>query len=260
MWRQRQLPFIVNHFPSPKRQRTHMNDLARPYTLLTTDIVGSSTGNRRRQAHLDHTHEIVLDRALAAAGMPVAELFRRPDGDSVTLAIPASVPKARVAADLVHREMTIALAEVNSTANAEHRLRLRAALAAGEIVVDPPQLSGEAVTRAARLRDAPALRKVMADHPEVDLGFIVADGLFDEVIRQGERGLDPRQFTAVPVEVKDFAERGWIHLPLSHRSGEPWPAPPATPPGPSAEVINQITGSVDARKAVFGVVKQSARD
>ncbi|HWD03377.1 MAG TPA: hypothetical protein VG674_13090 [Amycolatopsis sp.] len=215
-----------------------------PHTIVTTDIVGSSGGGRARQAYLDEVH----DRVLATALAPFAPVFDRRDGDSATLAFAPDVAPARVLADFALRELVLALSTVNAVANAEHQLRLRVAVDHGQTVVERPHISGAALTRAARLRDAPELRAAMTGHPGVQIGLIVSDTVFETIVRSGERGLDAGLFRQVPVAVKDFSGSGWIHLP-----GEREPdAASSTVPASAAEVIINV-GTLHARDSVFGV-------
>ncbi len=233
--------------------------LAQSRTVISSDVVGSSAGDRRRQLYLDHAHEAVLDHAFAEvrdARYPIARAFRRADGDSTTIVVDADVARAWLVADFVLRELVLALAHVNDRADAQHRLRLRVAVAHGEIVLDPPHIGGDAVVRAARLRDAPAVRAAMAEHPGAALAVIVSDALHHDVVVPGERGLDRVPFTPVDVAVKDFAERGWLHLPAVGTARAPV-APPSPPPfsPPSSAVTNTFQAPVDARYANFGVAK-----
>jgi hypothetical protein len=194
--------------------------LALSHTIVTIDIVSSSTGGRHRQRYLDQHLERVLDSIfefLASSPYAPHTGFRRADGDSATIALPAAIPRAWITADLVLRELTIALGELNRSIVEEDRLRLRAAMDHGELVVGPPpHLAGDAVARAARLLDAEPLRAAMRDRPAAPLGLIVSDRFFHEVVVGRERDLDPDEFTRVGVSVKDFDEPGWVRLTCAH--------------------------------------------
>lgn len=191
-----------------------MIDLALPCTVITADIVGSSSGRRSRQGHLDRSLERVLDDALAESRYRREEWsqrekwFRRPDGDSVTLVAPAVVPKAWIAADFV-RDVEIALRRVNEHTNEPSRLRVRMAIAHSEIEVEGPHIRGAAVRIAARLRDSEALRDQVSATDD-DLALIVSDTFFHEVIEERERDLDPAVFHEVVVTANDGLVRGWI--------------------------------------------------
>lgn len=205
-------------------------------TVISTDIVGCGAGGTSRQVYLDEQHEKVLDRAIAAVKdprYPIASAFRRPDGDSTTLVVDADVARSWLIADFLLREVAIALAEVNRTADERHRLRLRIAADYGETVLHPPHVGGDAVVHAARLRDAPALREAMAKAPHADFGLIVSRRLH-EVVRRSERGLDPAQFAKVHVVVKDFSDHGWIYLPT------------ASGPVPLADLVEDFDKSAGA--------------
>jgi hypothetical protein len=243
-----------------------VTSLALSQTVISSDVVGSS-GVRHRQSYLDRVHDAVLDQAFDAVrrmGHPMASAFRRVDGDSATTVINADVSRSWVLSDFVLREVFLALADVNRAANEEYRLRLRMAVDFGEVVLDPPHVEGDAVVRAARLRDAPALREAMSTNRGASLGLIISDRFYGEVVSHGERGLDPAAFQAAEVTVKDFSERGWVHLPGV--VAQPVP-PPATSPTAStpdrpvirAEVVNKFEERVDARHAVFGVVHDRRR-
>jgi class 3 adenylate cyclase len=184
--------------------------------VVAVDIVSSSSGDRFRQIHLDQALDKVLDDVLEVLHNSVHSAhaaFRRNDGDSAMITFPGGIPKAWIAADLVLRECRIALADANRSVTPEHQLRLRVALDSGEIVVNPPHIDGDAVVRAARLRDAEQLRAAMRAAPAAHLGLIVSDRFFTDVIDHRERGLDPALFHQVDVSVKTFHERAWIHVP-----------------------------------------------
>jgi class 3 adenylate cyclase len=233
-----------------------VSQLALSHTVVAVDIVNSSSGGRHRQKHLDRGLDWVLDQIFEAmAGSPYAAHtgFRRVDGDSATIALPAAVPRAWVAADLVLRELTIALDNVNRSVIEEDRLRLRVAIDHGEVVVGPPHVAGDPVRRAARLRDAPELRELQRSCPLANLGLIVSDRFFREVIDNRERGLNPEEFRKVTVAVKDFTEDAWVHLEPAVVPAQPVVAPAEPRHERIAEVVNTFTGQVDARHANFGV-------
>ncbi|RKT52480.1 hypothetical protein [Saccharothrix australiensis] len=191
--------------------------LATDCTVVRLDVVNSSSGGRRRQAHLDQALTDALEMALDILGhhalyAPVRR-FQRDDGDSVTLAFGAGIPKAWVTSDIVLREFDLALAEVNRPFNDRYRLRLRVAMDDGATVIDPPHISGEPVTTTARLIDAEPFRLAVADPAAGDFGVIVSDRFHTEVVLSGERGLDRVPFRPVEVHVKDFRQPAWVHVP-----------------------------------------------
>ncbi|GGP88174.1 hypothetical protein [Saccharothrix coeruleofusca] len=196
--------------------------LATECTVVRLDVVDSSSGGRRRQAHLDQALSAALDLTLDSlshhsryASEPT---FRRDDGDSVTLVFGANIPKAWVTADIVLRELDLALSEVNKPYNDAHRLRVRIAVDDGATVIDPPHISGSPVTTTARLIDAEPFRRAVLDAPEEDFGLIVSDRFHAEVVLGGERGLDRIAFRPVEVDVKGFQQTAWVYVPKRERS------------------------------------------
>jgi hypothetical protein len=228
------------------------------------DIVGSSAGGRDRQIYLDRALRTVVDLATRHSAYPVAgSSYLRVDGDSATLVIGADIPKAWLLADFVLRETAIALGEVNKPVNDEHRLRVRMALDHGETVVNPPNIGGRAVATTARLIDAPAFRQAMAASAGHDLGLIVSDRFHADVVVDGERGLGRLAFRPIEVEVKDFRQTGWIHVPAGDAARwEPTPAPsgPVPSPGKLADTVLQFNAAVHAQNSVFGLSRSDDRD
>ncbi|MFC6091171.1 hypothetical protein [Saccharothrix lopnurensis] len=197
--------------------------LATDCTVVKLDVANSSSSGRRRQAHLDQALTSALDQALESLDhhsvYASVRRFRRTDGDSALLAFEAGIPKAWVAADIVLHELDLALADVNKPFNDEHRLRLRISLDAGATVIDPPNVTGEAVVAAARLIDAAPFRQAVADAPEEDFGLVVSDRFHTDVVLSGERGLDRIAFRPVEVDVKGFQQVAWIHVPKREHTG-----------------------------------------
>lgn len=228
-----------------------MNLLSLSHTVVAVDVVGSTAGSRARQAHLDRSLERAVDRIFdALARSPYARHigFRRTDGDSATIALPAAVPRAWVAAEFVLRELPSALDSVNETVVPADWLRVRVAIDHGEVLVDPPHIAGDAVRNTARLRDADPLRAALRAAPEANLGLIVSDRFFQEVISNRELGLDPAVFREVRVAVKDYRGVGWLHVPGR--------APSALAPRGQryrAELIDQFPGRIDLSGADFGL-------
>ncbi|GAA3846572.1 hypothetical protein GCM10022243_10870 [Saccharothrix violaceirubra] len=191
-----------------------MNLLALERTVVRVDVVDSSSGGVTRQRHLDRALGTVLDQVVDSvrhSRYADAECFRRDDGDSATLLVGAQVPGAWIASDLM-RELTIALHDVNRPVHDDYRLRLRIAVDHGPTVMDPPHVNGEAVVTAARLVDAPALRRFVADERDVDFGLIVSDRFHRDVVLAGERGLGLVRFEPVEVVVKDFRQPAWLQV------------------------------------------------
>lgn len=206
--------------------------LALSHTVCKLDIKDSSSGTASRQRHLDQGLREVLNEVITSAPYDSTGWFRRFDGDSATVAFPASVPKAWIAAELT-RQLELALLGFNEHLDRLHRLRLRMALDHGDVMIDEPNIAGEPVTVTARLSESTDLRNALRVAPETNLALIVSERFFDEVIRQKTLGLDPADFRHVAVEVRHFSGHGWlrkVHRPHGSDLAEGEPAPSAPDP------------------------------
>lgn len=226
-----------------------MPDQASSHTVCILDIANSSAGNARRQRHLDKGLRAVLDEVQTQARFETETWFRRADGDSATLAMPAEVPKAWVASEWT-RALEMALRRFNEPLDQLHKLRLRLAIDHGDVVVDGPNISGSAVTTAARLCESQDLRLCLQLTPAANLALIVSERFFDDVVCEREFDLDPADFDRVRVDVKNFQGHGWLKKIRS--APKPGSLTPASAPSPgrddngspSAIVRGNVTGSV----------------
>ncbi|WP_158842480.1 hypothetical protein [Saccharothrix deserti] len=193
-----------------------MDSLPLPRSVLRVDIVRSSANGPDRQTFLDGQLKSVVERAVGTALhrlFPKTDVHIRPDGDSMTVLIGPEVPKAWLLADFLLHEFPIALHDVNRRADDKHRLQLRGALDHGETTVNAPHLGGPAVVATARLVDARPLREFVEQNPAQNLGLIISDRFYQDVVTGGERGLDRLVFDRVEFEVKDFRHFGWLFRP-----------------------------------------------
>jgi class 3 adenylate cyclase len=186
-----------------------ISDLALSHTVCRLDIKDSSRGNASRQRHLDKGLRAVVDDAIGAAPFDTTGWFHRTDGDSATIAFPADVPKAWVAAEFT-RQLELALRRFNEPLGQTHTLRLRMALDHGDVTIDRPNIAGAPVRTTARLVESSDLRRALQLAPAVDLAWIVSERFFDDVVQERDLGLDPTDFVRVRVEVKQFRGRGWL--------------------------------------------------
>jgi hypothetical protein len=111
--------------------------------------------------------------------------------------------------------------------------------------------AGDAVIHLSRLLDAKPLKERMATHDEADLGLIVADGLFEEVIRHNPADLRAADFERVEVEHpdKDFRSAAWISLPDTRRRPADPPTQPAEPHPRSTDPRTGGDTTVEAKYA-----------
>jgi hypothetical protein len=120
-----------------------------------------------------------------------------------------------VVTDLV-RELVDAMGERNRARAAADRVRLRLALHLGGAHVDETAgvgVEGSAAAVTSRLVDAPPLGRLLYELPAADLALIVSSALFEATVRPGLRGLDPRKFRRVDVDIPTSGGTAWVGAP-----------------------------------------------
>jgi hypothetical protein len=188
------------------------------------DSIGQHAAQRRLRE--------VLDDAAEKAGLPQGDIERLNTGDGEIALFPPEIDEPEVIADLI-RQTRVELFQVNRDLSDSARLRLRMALHHGLTYKAEVGYAGDAINHLARLLDAPPLKVAMKNHDNTDLGLIVADALFQEVIKHNPADLRAADFERVEVGLPDkgFSAVGWMSLPDRRPPAAP-AAPGATRPDP----------------------------
>src|SRR6266516_4518606 len=177
--------------------------------IIIVDVEGF--GNRERTHHDQGAVRAGIYQALNQAFTRSQECWDDCEyedrGDGVLILVPPKVPKIRLVTD-VPRELAAALHRHNQAHSRQAQIRLRLALHAGEIHRDEHGLIGSALIDAARLVDAPVLKRALARSSGV-LAVIASQWMFDEVIRHAP---DARAYREVRVSVKELTATAWIRL------------------------------------------------
>ncbi|HEX6469407.1 MAG TPA: cyclic nucleotide-binding domain-containing protein [Streptosporangiaceae bacterium] len=179
-------------------------------TIVFLDVTAFGAHNRRdgdRQVIREVMYH-VLQEALQRAAVPPATCHWDDRGDGVLVIVPPGTPTGRVAdALLIH--LADGLFRHNDHAAGATGFQLRVALSVGPVISDRKGVSGEAIIHAARLLDAPVLKRRLAE-TGADLGFIVSDFVYNNVIRHraGPAGDDQR----VSFRGKESRVTGWMRL------------------------------------------------
>ena len=95
------------------------------------------------------------------------------------------------------------------------KVRVRVAFHHGPVYLDSANgFAGTPVNEAARLVDAPALKKALAMCPTASVACVVSDGVYHQVVTEAEDGIRPESFRRIRVELpeKDFHEPASIHV------------------------------------------------
>ncbi|WP_320782723.1 hypothetical protein [Streptomyces sp. CRN 30] len=180
------------------------------------------------------------------------EACRRTDlGDGLQVTAPAGTRKASLVHPLV-QVLTDLLIAHNAAQEPRTRIRVRVALHAGEICLDPSgEVAGTPLETLARLLDAPAAREALAAAPwPVPLSLLMSQHFYEETVRQGYEGIEPDRFHRVGVAVKEYAAGAWLHVP-----GWTPPRPDPAPERPARrDRAEPVTSTMNVRAKGGGTV------
>ena len=183
-----------------------------------------------------------LRGAFLAAGVDWAACLHDDLGDGFRVTAPADTPKRRLLHPLVP-ELAARLRAHNATAAPAAQVRVRVALHAGDVRLDP---RGTAVGRPlevlARMLDAAPARSALALAPApVVAAVLVSEHFHDETVRHGYPGIEAERFQQVRFVTKEHAGTAWLQL-VGHPDPPPWPGTgvpgpdgPGAPNRPAAE-------------------------
>ncbi|MFJ8948676.1 hypothetical protein ACIRO1_01125 [Streptomyces sp. NPDC102381] len=196
---------------------------------MACDIAGSAGRGEQRLQEIRGVLRSALADALGAADLDAQDFIRVDTGDGFLLVAQAELPKAGLLFPLFP-ELSARIRAHNRHAGADTRLRVRAAVHAGEIRIDPDgTVSGAPFEALARLLDSAPLRHATAAGTGgTPLAAILSQHVYEEAVGHGHEGLDADSFTAADVRVKEYAARAWLWYPGSpigprpgsHQDGE----------------------------------------
>ncbi|RKN39263.1 hypothetical protein [Streptomyces hoynatensis] len=154
----------------------------------------------------------ILEDAAVLSGLDRTRWGRQAQGDQEFTVLPQDTSEAALLGDFV-RHLAATLAERNLRHDAAKRLRLRLAFDIGVARTAALGYSGPTPVSVARYLNAPQLKRVLAAVTSTNLVVIVADRLYQDVVRLRAHGLNPEEYARVHIQQKEFTGYGWIHLP-----------------------------------------------
>jgi CRP-like cAMP-binding protein len=192
-------------------------------TIFFADV--ASFGGRSR---IDPDRRVIRDALYAMlrdafdfSGVGWSECHHEDRGDGVLVIVPPGTPTSLLADPLPAR-LADSLAAHNSVADGPARIQLRVALHVGPVVSDPEGVSGESIIQAARILEAPVLKRELGQ-TGADLGIIVSSFVHETVIRHLPRS--SRTYRRVRVKVKESSLVAWMSLAGPGRKLPPAPVP-----------------------------------
>lgn len=183
--------------------------------LLSVDVEQSGAERRDSEAFVQLRRALfqTLEDAFEFSGITWSSCLRHDTGDGMIVVVPSEFPKSRLLYPMLER-LAAGLRHHNRYAGPAIRIRVRAAIHAGDVRVDYYGVTGRPKVLLARLLDADPLRGALAEAPDTaTVAVIVSDSFHDDVIRHGHKGVDPSLYVPVTVRVKEAEARAWLHLP-----------------------------------------------
>jgi class 3 adenylate cyclase len=236
--------------------------LPRQYTVITFDVEGSSGGGYSRHRELIRTTHRVIGEAVARSAC-AGGWIRQERGDGEMILAPDAVAPAWLLATFLPA-IRVSLLAYNRNKARDHRLRLRAGLDCGDVLVDEQGVpeGGDPLVMAARLQPHPANREAMDAVPEAPLSTLISDAVYQRVVPHGALGLEPYQFRRLLLTIEGRERTAWLYLP-----GHQPPsvrgiadAPPPPEPVPAAAEAPGSRGDRYMTKISHGRYIQVGRD
>ncbi|HUK71767.1 MAG TPA: cyclic nucleotide-binding domain-containing protein [Streptosporangiaceae bacterium] len=182
-------------------------------SILFTDITafGAASRNDEDRRTVRNVVYRILREAFESSNVAWEGCYREDRGDGALIIIPAQVPTSSIV-DPYLGHLATALRRHNHQASQALRIQLRLALHVGPVIPDAEGVSGESVIFAARLLDAAALKKELANSG-ADLGFIASTFVYDTVIKHGLGSyLGPASYRQVKFCAKGTKVVAWMYL------------------------------------------------
>jgi hypothetical protein len=180
--------------------------------LVAVDVEKYSKRTAMEQLRAQTDLRQVLEDAASRSGLDRGAWHKQVRGDGELAVLPAEVDVPCVVGAFVHGLET-ALADLNDARVGRPALRLRLALHHGTLAPGPFGPIGDAPILVSRLLDASPLRRALADQRHGDLGLVVSDALYNDVVRTGFCSLTPDDFAPIRVTTKGTLYRGHVRRP-----------------------------------------------
>jgi CRP-like cAMP-binding protein len=177
-------------------------------TIVFTDVTGFGA-HARNDEDRRIVRQVLFTMIRAAfddAGIPWETCHWDDRGDGLLIVIPPRISTVAVLGGIPTR-LSEALKRYNRRSSDAVRIQLRVAVHVGPVVTDLMGLSGEAIISAARLLDAPILKRAIAE-TAAHLGIIVSTFVYESVVKHS----DSDGFRPVRVNVKESKLDAWMQL------------------------------------------------
>ncbi|MGD0555610.1 MAG: cyclic nucleotide-binding domain-containing protein [Streptosporangiaceae bacterium] len=181
-------------------------------TIFFADVASFGSRGRidpDRRAIRDALYAMLRD-AFDSSGVGWCDCHHEDRGDGVLVIVPPGTPTSLLVDPLTGR-LAGSLAAYNKHADGSARMQLRVALHVGPVVSDAEGVSGESIIQAARILEAPVLKRELAA-TGADLGVITSSFVYDTVIKHLPSCQRSGTYRRVRLRVKESALTAWMQL------------------------------------------------
>jgi len=214
-------------------------------SFLVVDVEGFGRRDDRFQLQIRRGLTQLLDRAFEDAGLVLDDCDVEDRGDGKIVLIPSTVSKMRLVDPLLTR-IEVQVRQHNDMSSEHGRIRLRAALHAGEVARDANGWSGTELNTACRLVNSSSLREVAAERSGLPLVVVVSDLIYSTVVRHGHGATRPDEYRKIDITEKELVDVAWVRVP--GRTGEEnstRPSAPESQPAGRGPAINNHSGGIN---------------
>lgn len=215
--------------------------------LFAVDVQRSAGRGSAAQQEVRRALFAALRDSLQAARIRWDDCHREDRGDGMRIVVPQRSQKA----SMIHPvalELALRLRNHNALRSQAARIKLRAALHAGDVFVSDGQLAGGALEFVARMLEAPPARQALDQAPhDAPLALVISRHVYDETVGHGYPGIDREAFRKITFQVKETVADAWLTLPglaasgLPQEAGAPRAPSPSPSPGAAPQGAAQIT-------------------
>lgn len=192
---------IAENLPQPDRR-----------LIVSVDMQRYSHRDNLAQYRAQQTFTEAIAEAVRAVGLDRAEWLTQQGGDSELAILPVGTYEPTVVGNLPS-QLNDLLRRANRDVVAQARVRVRMAVHEGLVHVDGANgYPGDAVNMVCRLRDARSLKRALSALPDANLGLIVSESIYRDVVSQQYEGIRSTRFRKIVVDdaEKQFHSDAWI--------------------------------------------------
>jgi class 3 adenylate cyclase len=177
-------------------------------TVFLSDVAGFGAYARTDSDRIIIREALFRMTAEALQGIPGVRTLDR--GDGLLTVLPPSISTAEGMTRLL-KEMPAAIERHNRSQHASAKFQLRLAINVGPVFSDTAGVSGEAITVASRLLEAPSFKETVTDSA-ASLGIVISPFVYETFIRPGPDLSEVASYIQVPVEVRGSSTTAWMKV------------------------------------------------